>query len=160
MSPIGVAALTQASSTAQLRPLKKLPMKDILRNFTPSWFSVTMGTGILATLLFLFPYQFPGLKIHCRCDIYLQYTDIYCLLGGHTGPLYPISGNPFVNVGASSAEHVCWHCPYCSLATIVNGLVLMIPKDTYPWILMVAWSLWWADVALTLASILIIPFSM
>jgi tellurite resistance protein TehA-like permease len=32
-------------------------------NFTPSWFSVNMGTGIVSILLYNFPYQFHGLKV-------------------------------------------------------------------------------------------------
>ncbi|ORE04253.1 hypothetical protein BCV72DRAFT_251349 [Rhizopus microsporus var. microsporus] len=35
---------------------------EIVRHFTPSWFSVTMGTGIVAILLQTFPFQFSGLQ--------------------------------------------------------------------------------------------------
>src|ERR1700761_2774032 len=36
-------------------------MRDRLRDFTWSWFSVTMSTGALATLLSMTPNRFPGL---------------------------------------------------------------------------------------------------
>jgi tellurite resistance protein TehA-like permease len=36
-------------------------LREIIRQFTPNWFTVTMGTGILALALNQFPVEIPGL---------------------------------------------------------------------------------------------------
>jgi hypothetical protein len=41
----------------------KVEVRRITLNFTPSWFSVNMGTGITSILLHQLPYQFNGLGI-------------------------------------------------------------------------------------------------
>jgi len=38
------------------------PLLEIVRNFTPNWFTVTMGTGALALTLNQFPLAIPGLR--------------------------------------------------------------------------------------------------
>ncbi|KAL0575723.1 hypothetical protein ABG067_009005, partial [Albugo candida] len=49
------------STTVEEKPDKKNTALEIIKHFTPSWFSVTMGTGILSILLINFPFQFYGL---------------------------------------------------------------------------------------------------
>ena len=49
----------------QLQPLARRdarPFLEIVRNFTPNWFTVTMGTGALALTLNQFPLPLPGLR--------------------------------------------------------------------------------------------------
>src|SRR5258707_6963749 len=49
----------------QLQPLARRdakPLLEIVRNFTPNWFTVTMGTGALALTLNQFPLPLPGLR--------------------------------------------------------------------------------------------------
>jgi hypothetical protein len=38
------------------------PLLEIVRNFTPNWFTVTMGTGAVALTLNQFPLAVPGLR--------------------------------------------------------------------------------------------------
>src|ERR1700758_187907 len=45
------------------RPLSRLQHpREVVRHFTPNWFTATMGTGILALALNQFPLAVPGLK--------------------------------------------------------------------------------------------------
>ena len=49
----------------QFQPLARRddkPLLEIVRNFTPNWFTVTMGTGALAVTLNQFPLAIPGLR--------------------------------------------------------------------------------------------------
>jgi len=49
----------------QFQPLARRdakPLLEIVRNFTPNWFTVTMGTGALALTLNQFPLPLPGLR--------------------------------------------------------------------------------------------------
>ncbi len=36
--------------------------REVIRQFTPNWFAVTMGTGILSLALVQFPVHIPGLR--------------------------------------------------------------------------------------------------
>jgi tellurite resistance protein TehA-like permease len=53
-----------AHATAlRLRPLLGLEHpREVVRQFTPNWFAVTMGTGVLALALVQLPIQAPGLR--------------------------------------------------------------------------------------------------
>src|SRR5271168_4835509 len=49
----------------QFQPLARRdakPLFEIVRNFTPNWFTVTMGTGALALTLNQFPLPLAGLR--------------------------------------------------------------------------------------------------
>ena len=53
------------ASTFRFRPRvagDAKPLAEIVRNFTPNWFTVTMGTGALALTLNQFPLAIPGLR--------------------------------------------------------------------------------------------------
>src|SRR3984957_2450340 len=41
---------------------QRKPFREIVRQFTPNWFTVTMGTGVLALALNQFPVAIPGLS--------------------------------------------------------------------------------------------------
>src|SRR4051794_9705555 len=43
--------------TSQHRTKYDVGWRRVVRNFSPSWFSVTMGTGIVSLLLITIPYQ-------------------------------------------------------------------------------------------------------
>jgi tellurite resistance protein TehA-like permease len=46
-----------------VRPLSRLRHpREVVRQFTPNWFTATMGTGILALALNQFPIEVPGIK--------------------------------------------------------------------------------------------------
>jgi tellurite resistance protein TehA-like permease len=47
-----------------LKPFARLDCpQEVIRQFTPNWFAVTMGTGILAIALSQFPVPIPGLRL-------------------------------------------------------------------------------------------------
>ena len=57
-----MSSSTSSGSAPPYHPLSREWRRRIL-NFTPSWFAVNMGTGIVSILLYNLPYQFKGLKI-------------------------------------------------------------------------------------------------
>ena len=58
-------------SASQVTPAVVLPpwavrqsgLREIIRQFTPNWFTATMGTGILALAVNQFPLAVPGLHV-------------------------------------------------------------------------------------------------
>ena len=49
-------------AATDFRRTEKAGVPKIIRHFTPNWFTVTMGTGILALALNQFPLAIPGLR--------------------------------------------------------------------------------------------------
>ncbi|PZQ39216.1 MAG: C4-dicarboxylate ABC transporter, partial [Ectopseudomonas oleovorans] len=46
------------------RPFSRLPEPlAFIRHFTPNWFAVTMGTGVLALVIAHLPWPLPGLSM-------------------------------------------------------------------------------------------------
>ncbi|KAJ1679138.1 Plasma membrane sulfite pump involved in sulfite metabolism, partial [Spiromyces aspiralis] len=156
--PVEVAGPIQNESQLEQRPLRQLKVKDIIRHFTPSWFSVTMGTGILGILLYSLPYKFDGLEF-IGGTIFAINTTIYVLFSIVTLARYTIFPEVFKLMLSHPQQSMFIGTIPMGLATIVNSLVIMIPMSKYPWVPYVAWGLWWLDVALTLGSVLITPFS-
>ena len=56
-------ALSPRVATTVRRPLSALSSpREVVRQFTPNWFTASMGAGILAVGLSLFPVALPGLR--------------------------------------------------------------------------------------------------
>lgn len=59
----GIGEALNNSNDATRSDRARRELRRITLNFTPSWFSVNMGTGISSILLHQLPYQFQGLGI-------------------------------------------------------------------------------------------------
>lgn len=133
--------------------------KNIVLNFTPSWFAVNMGTGILSTLIQIAPHQFNGQQ-YISLSLYLANCVLFMLFTVITIARYTMF--PWV------AKRMLFHPTQCmflgtfpmGLATIVNGTVLMVVPRFGQWAVTLSWSLWWIDVALTVLSVIVIPILM
>uniref|UniRef100_V5GMS5 Malic acid transport protein n=2 Tax=Kalmanozyma brasiliensis (strain GHG001) TaxID=1365824 RepID=V5GMS5_KALBG len=153
---------TQASSShTPLTPTRTQRIRTELRritlHFTPSWFSVNMGTGITSILLHQLPYQFPGLGI------------ISNVLFGLNVLLF------FLFLGISVARYVIWPQLFwimlfhptqsLFLGTFAMGqatLITMCAISAAPaWGLGFAyftWGLWWANALQSLVICVGLPF--
>ena len=60
---VSIDAPTVSQDPAPPRYRRRKELRRIVLHFTPSWFSVNMGTGIVSILLHELPYQFRGLGI-------------------------------------------------------------------------------------------------
>lgn len=131
--------------------------KEAIKHFTPSWFSVTMGTGIVAILLYNFPYQFRGLYIIATVIYllnillfstftlisitrYVMFPEIMSLMLKHPGQSLFIGTIPM------------------GLTTITNCTVLIAVPYFESWAITVAYALWWTEFALTLISSIAVPY--
>jgi C4-dicarboxylate transporter/malic acid transport protein len=132
--------------------------------FTPNWFTVTMGTGGLALVLNQLPVPQPELHqvLHeAGRALWLVNIGLFTLFT----LMYAARWAFFL----SGAQRVFQH-PVASmffgaipmgLATIINGLLAFgIPLWGESAAVAVAYPLWWIDVALSIASGLLVPFLM
>ena len=140
--------------------LSDLPGRDpleVVRRFTPNWFAACMGTGILALMLDVFPYG-GGLQTLAARGLWsfnVVFFLLSSLLFAGRALFYPRSfrllfGHPVQSLYLGAIP--------MGMATIVNGLLLLWPPEE-PF-LVTAHVLWWLDVLLSVASVLLVPFFM
>ncbi|MGB8871609.1 MAG: TDT family transporter [Rhodomicrobium sp.] len=181
MSPVTVAA----------RPML-CPAKGLARTvcqFTPNWFTVTMGTGVLALVLNQFPIPIQDLHQGLQQASQWLAPDILEWLDGAVGQIHQglhEAGRVLwlLNIGLftlfsllyaarwvfffSGAQRVFQHSVASmffgaipmGLATIINGFLTFGVPLWGDVAVSIAQPLWWVDVALSVASGLLVPFLM
>ncbi|KAM0374197.1 hypothetical protein HYE67_006294 [Fusarium culmorum] len=139
-----------------------LPCKEetgwrrVIRNFTPSWFAVNMGTGIVSILLHNLPYN----------AIWVQYISyiffglnvvlftVFTVFSIARYTLYPTIWSAMISHPGQSLFLGCFPM---GLATIINMMVFSC-KHWGDWVIYLAWSLWWFDVWVSVATCVSMPF--
>ncbi|KHK61279.1 TDT family transporter [Pseudomonas frederiksbergensis] len=152
--------MTCRAAKKRLRPLSLLPRPlEAIRQFTPNWFAVTMGTGVLALALAQWSAQVPSLRALGEglwvfnallfVVFTLMYTARWVLFFDEARRIF----------GHSTVSMFFGTIPM-GLATIINGfLVFGLPRwgeGVFP----LVEALWWLDVAMSLACGVLIPFLM
>ncbi|BFZ56593.1 Plasma membrane sulfite pump involved in sulfite metabolism [Savitreella phatthalungensis] len=129
-----------------------------LKNFTLSWFSVCMGTGIVSEVLFLMPYRGPGQRtagvVFFLANIllftiftiatiirYIMFPKIPLLLIKHPSESLYVGTVP-----------MAW-------ATIVN-MAVYTGSRFGTGVVTVAWVGWWADVVMSVATCFLVTYAM
>ena len=133
--------------------------REIVRQFTPNWFTVTMGTGVVALALNQFPLNLPLLH---RIGAALWMANIVLfaicslLYAGRwvffTRDAIPIFGHPVMPMFLGAIP--------MGLATIVNGFLAFGISRIGPVAVDIALILWWIDAALAIGIGLLVPFLM
>ncbi|KAI5452792.1 Plasma membrane sulfite pump involved in sulfite metabolism [Naganishia albida] len=119
-------------------------------NFTPSWFSVNMGTGITSILLYTLPYQFRGLKT-IGIIIFFLNLALFMLFLLMSILRYIIWPNVFRKMLLHPQQSLFLGTFPMGFATIVN-MVAFLTLDQGNDMLMkgwerLTWGIWWIDAA-------------
>ncbi|KAK6530470.1 Plasma membrane sulfite pump involved in sulfite metabolism [Orbilia ellipsospora] len=130
--------------------------RRVILHFTPSWFAIIMGTGIVSILLYDLPYnarwiQYIAIAMFClNIVLFLSFFIIsllrYIMFPGLWGFMiqHPVQS---LFIGTFPM----------GLCTIINMIVLVCVS----WgegMLTFAWALWWIDVAISCACCMYMPF--
>ena len=131
--------------------------KEIIRHFTPNWFAATMGTGVLALMLGDFPYGHSALTVVAQalwCVNALFFT-LFSLMFLSRAVFFPES---FRQLFHHPVQPLFIGCIPMGFATIVNGMITLWPISAASMV----WTntMWWIDVALSIISVLVVPFYM
>jgi C4-dicarboxylate transporter/malic acid transport protein len=130
-----------------------------LRNFTPNWFAVTMGTGGLALALNQFPLEIPGLHAIARA-LWLANIGLFTLFAVVYAARWLLYFDEAKRIFRHPVMSMFFGTIPMGLATIINGfLAFGIPL----WgaaAISIATTLWWIDVVLAVACGTLIPFLM
>ncbi len=142
------------------RPLRRLASpREVVRQFMPNWFTATMGTGILALALNQLPVPPPGLHA-MAVGIWLFDIVLFALFSALYLARWAFFFDGARRIFGHSVMSMFFGAIPMGLATIVNGFIAFGPPLLGPAAFAVAHVLWWLDVAMALASGLVIPFLM
>jgi C4-dicarboxylate transporter/malic acid transport protein len=134
-------------------------LRDLVRQFTPNWFTVTMGTGILALALNQLPLPVPhaheaaealwALNIVLFTLFSLLYAARWLLFFAEASRIFthPVASMFFGAIPMG-------------LATIINGVLVFAVPYWGEAAVTIAQALWWLDMAMAVTIGIAIPFAM
>ena len=133
--------------------------REVIRQFTPNWFAVTMGTGVLALALAQLPVAIPGLHAIAEA-LWLFNIVLFLLFTAIYAARWVMFFDEARRIFGHSTVSMFFGTIPMGLATIINGfLVFGVPR----WgdgVIHLAEMLWWLDVAMSLACGVLIPYMM
>jgi len=152
--------MTCCAAKTRFRPLSHLPRPlEAIRQFTPNWFAVVMGTGVLALALAQWPGQVPGLRAMGEglwlfsALLFLSFTVLYAAR-------WALFFNEARRIFGHSTVSMFFGTIPMGLATLINGLLVFGLPRWGEGVVPLAEALWWIDVAMSVACGVLIPFLM
>lgn len=134
-------------------------LSDKVRQFTPNWFAVTMGNGIVALVLAALPFHFPGqqgLAAALWCvDVVLYAVCVAMLLMRairFPDTIRPMLHHPLQSMFLGAIP--------MGLVPLINGLVLFAAPTIGPAAISIAQVLWYVDALLAVVIAIAVPYLM
>lgn len=131
--------------------------RRVVLNFTPSWFSVTMGTGIVSILLHNLPYNATWLY-WISVVIFCLNILLFTIFLGISIVRYTYFRGLFQFMINHPVQSLFTGTFPMGLATIVNMIVFVCVPAWGHWATVLAWTLWWIDVVVAVTTCFYLPF--
>ena len=148
------------TAKTSFRPLSQLQHpREMIRQFTPNWFAVTMGTGVLALALAQLPGNIPGVQAVAQ-GLWLLNIGLFVLFSVLYGARWVLYYDEARRIFGHSTVSMFFGTIPMGLATIINGFLLFGVARWGTEMVHVAYLLWWLDVAMSLAFGVMIPYMM
>lgn len=143
-----------------LKPLSHLEHpREMIRQFTPNWFAVTMGTGILALALPQVPGA--GLLLHAVGEgLWLFNIFLFVFFSVLYSMRWVLFWNEAKNIFSHSIVSMFIGTIPMGLATIINGFVYFAAPRWGSQMISVAFGLWIIDVVFSVGCAVLIPYFM
>lgn len=151
-------SLTDASFRLSRGPASGTVLHAV-RNFTPNWFTVTMGTGALALVLNQYPARLPGLH-GASVALWLLNIGLFCLFSALYIARWVLFFGEAKRVFRHPVMSMFFGAIPMGLATITNGFIAFGPAYLGAGAFRIADGLWWADAAMSAVCGLAIPYFM
>ena len=135
-------------------------LREVVRQFTPNWFTATMGTGITALAINQLPLSLPGLHA-IGMALWLFNILLFVVFSALYFARWVLFFDGASRIFGHSVASMFFGAIPMGLATILNGFVVFGPDlfGTAPAVT-VATVLWWIDLAMAVACGVFIPFLM
>ncbi|KAJ5109686.1 hypothetical protein N7532_002331 [Penicillium argentinense] len=131
--------------------------RRVVLNFTPSWFSVTMGTGIVSILLYNLPYN--GIWLYWISVVIFALNVLFFALGFIISILrYTLYPEVFKVMITHPVQSMFMGAFPMGLATIINMFCFVCVPHWGDWARYFAWGLWIFDAVISVMTALSLPF--
>ncbi|MDO7897571.1 TDT family transporter [Pseudomonas citrulli] len=152
--------MTCCAAKTRFRPLSHLPRPlEAIRQFTPNWFAVTMGTGVLALALAQWPGHVPALRVVGE-GLWVFNGLLFILFTGLYAARWLLFFDEARRIFGHSTVSMFFGTIPMGLATVINGLLVFGLPRWGDAVVPLAQALWWVDVAMSVACGVLIPFLM
>lgn len=135
------------------------PLLEIVRQFTLNWFTVTMGTGILALALNQAPFVTPALSVFAEA-LWIANIGLFLLFSLLYAARWIFFPEQASRIFSHSVMSMFFGAIPMGLATIINGILAFGQTHWGSKALTIAETLWWLDMAMAIACGVLIPFLM
>lgn len=142
----------------KLRERNQHGWRRIALHFTPSWFSVNMGTGVVSILLYTLHYNAAWLRYIAICIFALNVALFFAFLAASI-TRYTAFPGIFLDMLRHPTQSLFLGTFPMGFATICNMFVYVCVSAWGPWAMNLAWAMWWVDAALAMATCLFLPFA-
>ncbi|TKW55575.1 Sulfite efflux pump SSU1 [Colletotrichum tanaceti] len=134
--------------------------RKVVRNFTPSWFAVNMGTGIISILLHSLPYNTTWVSHGVAVAFFILNISFFVIFTATTILRYALYPEIWRAMITHPAQSMFLGCFPMGFATIINMMVFVCAPIWGQRVVSWAWGLWSLDAALSLATCITVPFVM
>jgi tellurite resistance protein TehA-like permease len=150
---------TKADISTSIPPSKlDVGWRRVVRNFSPSWFSVTMGTGIVATLLITIPFKANWLY-YLSIVFFVLNVILFSLAFAISILRYSLYPEIWGVMIADPNNSLFLATAPMGFATIVEMWIFVcVPAWDAPWVITFAWVLWMIDSIVAAAVTTGLPF--
>ncbi|ROT40635.1 hypothetical protein SODALDRAFT_376410 [Sodiomyces alkalinus F11] len=128
-----------------------------IRNFTPSWFAVNMGTGVVSILLHTLPYNARWISHGVAIAFFVLNIVVFIIFTVMSIMRYTLYPEIWTAMLGNHEESILLGCFPMGLATIID-MMISTCYHWGDWLLYLAWALWWFDVILSVATCTTVPF--
>ncbi|CAM3404268.1 C4-dicarboxylate ABC transporter [Pseudomonas floridensis] len=143
-----------------IAPLASLSSpREAVRQFTPNWFAVIMGTGVLSLALAQVPGDIALLRDMGEALWFLN-VGLFMLFSAMYASRWLLFFDEARQVFGHSTVSMFFGTIPMGLATIISGLLVFGPERWGDAVVPIAEALWWLDVAMAMACGVLIPFMM
>ncbi|CRK17724.1 hypothetical protein BN1708_003005 [Verticillium longisporum] len=139
------------------RRKEEVGWRRIIRNFTPSWFAVTMGTGIVSILLHNMPYNMPWISHGVAVGFFILNIGLFSVFTIMTVVRYALYPAIWTAMMVHPAQSLFLGCFPMGFATIIN-MMIFICSHWGDWLVYLAWGFWWFDALISVTTCVAVPF--
>lgn len=137
--------------------------RRVVQNFTPAWFAVTMGTGIVPVLLLEFGEIYPSYYSPLRTMsivFFILNVVLFVIISTVTILRYTLYPGTWKLMIRHPVQSLFIGTLPMGFATIINMFVHICVEEWGDKAAYVAWGMWWVDAAISLAGCVGLPFQM
>lgn len=147
------------SLTSPSTPLSKYEhgWRRIVRNFSPSWFSTTMGTGVVSVLFISIPFQHP-VTYYLSIIFFVLNLLIYSLAAITSILRYTLYPEIWTVMIQDPTNSLFLGTVPMGFSTLINSFLLLCAPTWGPWATYFAFSLWIVDAVASISVTLSLSF--